>query len=104
MVSLSTSFKIMMGVPLLGSIIRALIFTSISINQHLWPGARARGQLCFESWVFSRRPKPKDPRPILLFTHQFTIKTVRLSLRNQHVDYLSGLCLPGPEVNYLVAS
>src|SRR6185295_1294849 len=81
-VSLSTSFKIMIGVPLLGSIISALIFTSISI-------------------INTSAPDPCNfPESI----GQCAIKTIGLGLGNHYVHDLSGLGLPGPEVDDLMAS
>src|SRR5882672_5750438 len=90
-VSLSTSFRIMMGVPLLGSIISALIFTSISIKQHL-----------VLALIGSLRPTRAARAGTPRLTYQFAIQTIRLTFGNQDLDDITRSRLIGLEVYNLV--
>src|SRR5215510_15777116 len=77
-VSLWTSFQMIMGVPLLGSIISALIFTSISIA--LYPLARNRA------------------------IDHCSVEAVCLSFCHQHIHYLTFEAGRARKVYYFVAS
>src|ERR1041385_2414967 len=84
-VSLWTSFKIIIGVPLLGSIINARILTSISIRWY-----PLRYCLTF--------------RIIILILSQSCIQTIRLRFRDDNVDDLTFETAITLEVNYLMTS